>query len=363
MIPINFTLKKETQTMSKNISPDELMNLFNTAQVNLVLEELINKGSKLNTIRDDLSAALTKYGIDASRFTELFTVHLGDDAKNYSFEHNCAAVFVNDLLLKEDFYQKGKDLINNIVDGPYSTEGFKRFSLSSDQLYAASQRSGMPVSKVSEEMNKLIADPKSYVWDAYRQQFKKLPTEFPFIRGDMERGILEYCQDGDMDYAFSALDQDIEENEIGLYADLLNTYSDMEKDEVSDELIELILKLHPTVYSYSPSLISLHSDPEKAEEIYNAAWEERPETTPAEKKTTSDVLGVKLYADSANTAGATAAQSSSSTSSGAGLFFAGMGICFALALGNFGLAQVAAAIVFALAGIALGVIGIIKIVR
>ena len=115
--------------------------------------------------------------------------------------------------------------------------------------------------------------------------------------------------------------------------------------------------------SYSPSLISLHSNPEKAESIYKAALAERPATEPAEKKTSVDVLGVKLCTGSASTTDATTEQPSSSGSSGAGLFFAGMGNSFALALGNFGLSQVAAAIVFALAGIALGVIGIIKVVK
>lgn len=349
--------------MSNSITPDELINLFSTAQVQLVFEDLLSKGTKLNTISQDLTDSLIKYGIDSDRFSELFTLHLGEEASNYSFEHNCAAAFVNDLLMKEGFYQKGKDFINNLVEGPYSAEGYKKLCLSPEQIYAASERSGLSVSHTREQMESLLADKDSYVWNAYRNQLRKLPTDFPCIRGDLRRGVLEYCQDGDMDYAFSTLTDDIEESEMGVYKDLFAAYSDMEKSEISDKLIELILKLHPVIYSYSPSLISLHSDPEKAEEIYNKAWDERPDTyvLPELKKYTADVFGVDLIKDV--DASDTAEQAESSNSSGSGGWFAGMGVCFALALGNFGLSQAVAGIVFGLAGIALGVIGIIKIVR
>ena len=161
------------------------------------------------------------------------------------------------------------------------------------------------------------------VWDEFKYQGKEEAKRlYPNGIHAFIKSFLDVNEDMDVSIAsLSDPDQGLPDERLE-EVDVLLWWGHRAHDEVSDELIELILKLHPTVYSYSPSLISLHSDPEKAEEIYNAAWEGRPETTPAEKKTTSDVLGVKLYTDSANTAGATATQSSSSTSSGAGLFFA-----------------------------------------
>ncbi len=347
----------------QKLSPKELMQIFNNAQTKLIFEDLLSKKPKLHTIAADLKDSLVKYGVDGNRFKELFTIHL-DDPENYTFEYNCAAIFIHDLLVKEQFYNEGKDFINKLVEGAHSAEGFKNFALSYEQLQNAAQRSGQSYSATKEQMQKLLDDIKSPVWDTYRKSLKELPTTFPCIRGNLKRGVLEYCQDGDIDYAFSAITANVEE-EPGLYASLANTYANMEKDELKDELIELILQLLPIIYSSSPSLISLHSNPEKAESIYEEALKARAATKPETPKLTKDIFGCDLISSdsSKSTSAASSASTSNQSHKGGTGWLIGAVACIVLAFANAGMGQVEAFVPFLVIGVVLGIIGIVRKIK
>ena len=236
-------------------------NHLTSEQIKLLLQDLIQKQTKLNKIHADLLDSMEKHGIDKKRFTEYFTIE-PDEMTNYTFEQNIAAVFVKDVLVKEEFCPKIQDVINNIV-ATRSPEGLKTFVLSTEQLSKLSQDSGMSVSDAKELFLKYVDDIKSPFWDTCREEMKKIQTEFPYIRGDFDRGVLEYCQDGDMDYIFS-VDRSIAEDEPKIYTALVEDYSNMKKTESTDEILELILKLLPVLYTNAPSLFSLHRNPEKA---------------------------------------------------------------------------------------------------
>ena len=281
-------------------------NSLNPAKIKHLLEDLIQKNTNLTTIHNDLIDAMMKHGMDADRLKELFTMHL-DDTKNYTFEQNAAAVFVSDMLQKSEFYLDGKNLINQIVEGPMSAEGYKSFALSYEQLKNVANRTGMSFSTAKEYMEQNLNDIKSPLWDSYRDRLPQLRLEHPYIRGDFDRGILEYCQDGDIDYAFSPV-QNMLNDEFAIYKQLATAYPNMKKDESTDEMIELILKLLPTIYSTAPSLIQLHRNPDKAKQIYDEALAARPATKPAVSKMTQDIFGSSLFMST----------TSSSSSSGSG---------------------------------------------
>ena len=287
-------------------------NHLTSEQIELLLQDLIQKQTKLNKIHADLLDSMEKHGIDKKRFTEYFTIE-PDEMTNYTFEQNIAAVFVKDVLVKEEFCPKIQDVINNIV-ATRSPEGLKTFVLSTEQLSKLSQDSGMSVSDAKELFLKYVDDIKSPFWDTCREEMKKIQTEFPYIRGDFDRGVLEYCQDGDMDYIFS-VDRSIAEDEPKIYTALVEDYSNMKKTESTDEILELILKLLPVLYTNAPSLFSLHRNPEKAKKIYDDALAARPATKPAIPKKTKDLLGRNIYVDIKSESSSVSKKSSDSAKS------------------------------------------------
>ena len=110
----------------------------------------------------------------------------------------------------------------------------------------------------------------------------------PIRCADEVRGIYEYCQDTDYDYYFSACTP--EHIDGGSFTGFKEKYNGFEKTADTDAFIEAVLKLLPKIYLASENLVSMHSDPAKAQAIYDEALANRPSTRPATPMLTRDLL-------------------------------------------------------------------------
>jgi len=119
---------------------------------------------------------------------------------------------------------------------------------------------------------------------------KNFDPQWNFLRGDRTRGVFQYCDATDYEYALSMFMGEDMDEEAPVFDRMASCFVNMEKDELTDGYVEQMCRIMPKFYMYSDELVGLHRDTDKAVDIYEDALKARPSTTPANPRFTADVF-------------------------------------------------------------------------
>ena len=229
---------------------------------------------------------------------------LSDMQNNHGFARDCFVELSYIIGDRFDEFVNGKNLINQMINmGSGEAAYNKAMEIFTGSAFINQQISTGRYRSREDYINRFVK-PGFATIDSHcskqvlgmietlRSTLNQSPA--PIRCADEVRGIYEYCQDTDYDYYFSACTP--EHIDGGSFTGFKEKYEGFEKTENTDAFIEAVLKLLPKIYLSSENLVSMHSDPAKAQAIYNEALANRPSTRPTTPQLTRDPLPGTSYA-------------------------------------------------------------------
>ena len=229
---------------------------------------------------------------------------LSDMQNNHGFARDCFVELSYIIGDRFDEFVNGKNLINQMINMGSGEAAYNKVmeiitgrahvnQMISKGLYRSQEQYMEKFVKpgfatIDSMLSKQVLD----MIQTLRSTLNQSPA--PIRCADEVRGIYEYCQDTDYDYYFSACTP--EHIDGGSFTGFKEKYEGFEKTENTDAFIEAVLKLLPKIYLSSENLVSMHSDPAKAQAIYDEALANRPSTRPSTPLLTKDPLPGTSYA-------------------------------------------------------------------
>lgn len=257
------------------------------------IDDMVESGYTLEKLKNNLSV-FVKNNWDDEQISKI----CNPDDKSHGFGGECFSTICIIMEQRVEQYNIVKNTINQLA-AEMSSENIYNTAYS---IYTSDKQIQLAISKgfyrshndyMERFLEPQLKDPNSEFYKQIYEQIKnrrpsgELAEKNPVYCVDNARGIYEYCQDGDYDYAFEKVN-----SELRLFESVIEKFQSMEKTPESDALIEAIMKLLPTLYTSGYDLASLHSDPDKAEAIYEEALENRPSTRPTIPKLTKNPFPV-----------------------------------------------------------------------
>ena len=288
----------------KNMTPEEKENALGALEGALDFITLMQYTNTVNDMldpKDDLNSlkenwvyfVMENFGETDSEVKKIYDVQ-----NNPGFARDCFAELVYIINDRFNEFVNGKNLINRMINMGSGEAAYNKVM----EIVTGRAHINQLISKglyrsQEQYMEKFVKPEFATINGVLSQQVLEMiqtlratlnQSAAPIRCADEIRGIYEYCQDTDYDYYFSACTP--EHIDGGSFTDFKKKYEGFKKTADTDAFIEAVLKLLPKIYLSSENLVSMHSDPAKAQAIYDEALANRPSTTPATPLLTKDIL-------------------------------------------------------------------------
>ncbi len=211
----------------------------------------------------------------------------------FKFFHSARFVF--------DIFNDIRSNMNKIIDAN-SAETMVKEILSDERIQTVWQdmknspyNFTMSVAQLKEQFENDLKNPNSDLTKKVLANIEENNVQlqqYILLRGNLNRGVYEYCQEQDYEYALtSGRDTAIPiPAESNAFDDFAKSFSNLEKSAETDRLIEAICQLMPRIYICSEEFFNLHTDPNRAREIYEETLRNRKPTKPSVPLYSKDVL-------------------------------------------------------------------------
>ena len=257
----------EKDTVFKTLNPDQVL---------AILDEITAADCNFGNFYEKTLKILEKYGISKDdHITHCY--HPGDDNPYTEprFMRLLLTCFICGFIECDECFRNAAPNMSAAIAETSSGDYFKNVLV-------------MP-STTEADKRHITNDFYRDYWKTYRLRDLANKTLNGRLRGNHDIGVFEYCQLTDFDYMVYYTYGGSYTNFEGMDW-MVDFYADFEKTAKTDAAVEKICNLMPKAYMRFDKLVGLHSNPQKAREIAEAALKNRQPTMPAEPKFSENVF-------------------------------------------------------------------------
>ncbi len=305
----NASDEKKSEIMSR--LSNGVNNVLGQNHIAPMLEQIAeNESNTLNELAEWNTYAQILDPQTWEAFATVYDEHThSEDWDGVPFPFACLDKFLRCAIICKMQFGECRDAINDFIDH-HSAEKHVESILSYDNVQRVWQEMKdspylftKTVAELREDWINELKKPNSQltenVLEMIAQGNAALKEKGNRLRGDIHRGVYEYCGETDYDYAIveSVIDSkgSLIISEMW-FKEICNAYATLEPNEESDRVVEAICRLLPRIYAYSEDFFNMHSDPQKAKEIYEIALQSRRSTKPMQPRLSKDVLPTDIPA-------------------------------------------------------------------